>query len=429
MLRLIPVALMLLPVVLLAQDEEYYTEQHQRYYDHIHVPNIRTVVFEIKEVELSMPVIMLNGGEQLRLSFDDLEGEYRPYSFNLTHCDRNWQPTDLPRATYIRGMQDEMLTGYRYSFNTVQKYIHYSLLVPSSNMQITLSGNYVLTVFSDYDPEKVVITRRFRVYENLVNLRPELRMPLEVEKRQTHHQLGLSIDHSKYDINNPLRDLSVHIQQNYRWDNVITDVKPIFMRHGELTYDNMGGITFEGGNEYRWVDIRSLRYQPENVRNIWYDPDSAMNHVFLINDKPPKKNYYVTRGDMNGAFKIDVREGTNPDSDADYAMVHFTLDWPQEEANGSFYVFGGLSEWQPQQPFRMDYNRTIRAYEAEVYLKQGYYNYQYLFVPDGQTVGSVEPAEGSYFQAAQLYTFYVYHQGMGMRYDRLVGHGIIASRN
>jgi hypothetical protein len=105
------------------------------------------------------------------------------------------------------------------------------------------------------------------------------------------------------------------------------------------------------------------------------------------------------------------------------------LEWPQEETNGSFYVFGGLSEWQAQQPFRMDYNRTIRAYEAEVYLKQGYYNYQYLFVPDGQTAGSVEPAEGSYFQAAQLYTFYVYHQGMGMRYDRLVGHGIIASRN
>lgn len=415
-------------VLCVAQDDDYFDQRHERFDDHTHVTHIRTVLLHVKNSPLSMPVIMLNNGEQLELSFDDLDGEHRSYGYYLTHCDRNWQPTDMPRPQYIRGQQDEQILNYRYSFNTLQQYVHYSVLIPNANMHFTLSGNYVITVFSDYDQTRPVITRRFRVYENLVSLKPEVKMPMEIEKRRTHHQIGLTIEHSKYDIANPIGDLSVQIFQNYRWDNAKIDLKPIFIRKNELVYDNMGEILFEGGNEFRWVDIRSLRYQPENVRDIFYDRDSLRQHVFLINDKPNRKNYYTTQSDLNGAYQVIVREGNDPATESDYAYVHFGLDWPEPETNGVFYIFGGLSDWQMQQDLRLEYNRAEKAYVGLAYLKQGFYSYQYLFVPDDAKEGSVEPSEASFFQASQVYTFFVYHRGMGMNYDRLVGHTITSSR-
>ncbi|MFR5942933.1 MAG: hypothetical protein ACLUIE_13980 [Parabacteroides merdae] len=53
--------------------------------------------------------------------------------------------------------------------------------------------------------------------------------------------------------------------------------------------------------------------------------------------------------------------------------------------------------------------------------KQGSYNYQYLFAPDGSTVGETGPIEGNYYQTQNEYTIYVYYRPMGARYDRLIG--------
>ena len=54
-------------------------------------------------------------------------------------------------------------------------------------------------------------------------------------------------------------------------------------------------------------------------------------------------------------------------------------------------------------------------------MKQGNYNYQYLFVPEGQTVGQTAPIEGDFFETENKYSVYVYYRPMGARYDRLIG--------
>jgi hypothetical protein len=189
----------------------------------------------------------------------------------------------------------------------------------------------------------------------------------------------------------------------------------------------MGDVTFEGSNEFRWIDTRSLRYQPENVSNIWYDPDSLKNHVFLTTDKVFSKDHYRNVPDVNGAFSIDVREGNEPTTDADYALIHLRLKYEDPILDGGLYLFGGLTDWQVKPEHRLEYNYRDKTYEGDIYLKQGYYNYQYIYVRDGQTEGQTEVTEGSFFDARQIYTFYVYHQQMGSRYDRLIGHKIISS--
>jgi hypothetical protein len=411
------------------QDDDYFDETFLRYEDRVYHPAIRTVAFGIKGVRLSLPVIRLDGGEQLHLKFDDMRGDYHDFSYTLIHCDRNWQPSDIPPMEYLDGFLDVNVTDYQFSMNASQQYIHYSLSVPNRDMRVKLSGNYILLVYADFDKENPIITRRFRVFEKMVDIEAEVRMPLEIDKRRTHHQINMTISHPGLDIRNPMGDIEVHIQQNYRWDNMVTDLKPVFVRDQRLVYDNMGDLMFEGGNEFRWIDIRSLRYQDANVRTIWRDRDSLLTHVFLMDDKPLRKNQYVAIPDINGSFYIDFREGNFPDTESDYAMVHFRLMCETPFMNGGIYIFGGLSDWDIDPRFRMEYNYKAQAYEANMLLKQGYYNYQYMFLEDGQTEGTVEPIEASFFETRQIYTFYVYHRQMGQRYDRLIGHDIIGSRN
>jgi hypothetical protein len=70
----------------------------------------------------------------------------------------------------------------------------------------------------------------------------------------------------------------------------------------------------------------------------------------------------------------------------------------------------------------MTYNREGGYYQADILLKQGYYNYQYLYVPSGETVGQTAPTEGDFFQTENEYSVLVYHRKPGERYDRLVGY-------
>lgn len=419
----------LFPFSSIAQEDEYFDDTFVRYEDRTYHDNIKTVQFNVKNVSLSLPVIALGGGEVLELSFDDLNGEYQDYSYTVIHCDRNWKPTQIPNSEYINGFLEENVMNYEFSFNTVQKYIHYTLAFPNQNFSMNISGNYVLLVYRDFDKNKPIITRRFRVYEKLVEVKAQVRMPMEISKRRTHHQVNVEVLHPEYQIRNPVGDLAIHIQQNYRWDNIKTDMKPIFIKDSQVIYDNMGDVLFEGGNEYRWLDMRSLRYHPENVRSIWYDPDSLKNHIFMLPDKSFNKTNYVTVPDMNGAYVIEVREGNDPDRDADYAMVHFQFKYDKPVMDGGIYLYGGLTEWQIQPKYRMEYDYRDGVYECTAYLKQGYYNYQYLYVKDGETEGEVELSEGSFYAARQIYTFYVYHTQMGQRYDRLIGHTIISSMN
>lgn len=414
-----------------AQEDDYYADDFLRYEDRTYHPNIKTVQFHIRNVPLSLPVIGLGKGEQLQLSFDDLNAEYQDYTYTVIHCDRNWVPTDIPPTEFIDGFTEENIMNYDFSFNTVQNFIHYSFSFPSQNFNLKLSGNYILLVYMDFDREKPIITRRFRVYEKLVGINAEVRMPMVISKRRTHQQVNLILDHPDYEIRNPLRDVAVHIQQNYRWDNIKTDMKPVFLKDHRLVYDNMGDVLFEGSNEFRWLDIRSLRYQPENVSYYWYDPDSAKNHVFLRDDKVFNKSHHLSERDINGAFTIDISEGNDPDREADYTLVHFSLKYGLGEPimDGGLYLFGGLTEWQVKPEHRMEYDKRSGSYNCNAYLKQGYYNYQYIYLKDGQTEGETELSEASFYQARNIYTFYVYHSEMSSRYDRIIGHTIISSRN
>jgi hypothetical protein len=54
-------------------------------------------------------------------------------------------------------------------------------------------------------------------------------------------------------------------------------------------------------------------------------------------------------------------------------------------------------------------------------LKNGGYNYQYLFLPAGQTQASSIRVSGSHWQTENDYKIYIYYRPYAGRHDRLIG--------
>ena len=115
---------------------------------------------------------------------------------------------------------------------------------------------------------------------------------------------------------------------------------------------------------------------------------------------------------------------SDPDTEADYYIVHFTLQ-KGLIPDGNVYLCSEIYNNVLDEKSRMGFNPETGQYEKAVLLKQGLYNYQYLFVPNGETTGRTAPIEGDFFQTENQYSIYVYYRPMGSRYDRLIGVAII----
>jgi hypothetical protein len=399
--------------------DDYYADNTIRYEDHVYKKNIKTVQLHDESYELSQPILNLESQERLKLSFDDLDADLKNYSYTLIHCNANWEPSDLQPAEYIDGFADNTITDYRYSFNTLQKFTHYNAVFPNNATRITKSGNYILKVYMDGNPENIVITKRFMVYQNKISIVSKVTAASIIEDRNYKQELDFTINHEGYPITNPFGDLKIVITQNNRWDNAKTNLKPVFVKDEELVYDYDQDNVFTGGNEFRYFDMKSIRYHSERIYSV--NTDTAGNHVTLYTDEKRDFKRYSTYSDINGKYLIKIQEGNNSEVEADYCYVNFFLPYVNALTDGNLYVFGAFNDWKCNRDNLMHYNEKRFGYECTLYLKQGYYNYEYVFLKDGETAADETLIEGMHYETENDYTIYVYHRKQGTFYDQLIG--------
>lgn len=399
--------------------DDYYGSTALRYEDHVYRPYIKSVLLHDVSFELSQPILNLESQEQLQLSFDDLQADLKNYSYTIIHCNANWEPSDLMSAEYIDGFADNNINNYNYSLNTLQKFTHYDVVFPNSSMRITKSGNYLLKVYENGDPEQVVISKRFMVYQNRVMINGRVSAASVIADRNYKQEVDFTINHTGYNIMNPYADLKVVITQNNRWDNAKKGLKPLFVKDNELVYDYDEDNVFTGGSEYRFFDIKSIRYQSERVYKI--SIDTLGNHVQLYNDDRRTFKRYYSQQDINGKYIIKTQEGRDSRREADYCYVYFFLPCDEVFMDGNLYVFGAFNNWECSKENLMKYNPARFGYEAVLYLKQGYYNYEYAFIKDGSTEADNTVIEGMHYETENDYTIYVYHKQQGTFYDQLIG--------
>jgi len=418
-IKILSIFFLIITMNFMAQDD-YVNDNQIRYEDWTYKPYIKTVQLHESTFDANPAILQFNSSEQLELSFDDLEADRKNYSISFIHCDANWEPSNLVYAEYMNGFFEANILNFNFSTNTIQKYTHYSILFPQSNMNFSKTGNYIVYVYQDNDKEKLVATKRFMIYENKVTVVANVRQAIGNDEQYEKQHIDFNIINSQYELTNPFTDMKVVITQNNRWDNAVRDIKPTFTEPRQLTYSLDDKSTFNGGNEFRYFDTRSLRTYTERVANITRD-SAYVYHIELKNDELRTFKSYTFYNDLNGGYLIKNKDMVgNPDVESDYAWVHFFLPYDNAQGAGNFYVLGKLTEWRLNKTNRMTYNYKKMGYECDLYIKQGYYNYTYVYLKDNKKGGDETYSEGNHWETENEYAIYVYHRQRGTYYDQLV---------
>lgn len=401
---------------LLASDkaDQYY------YQNAVFRDEIKSVQLYREGNELSNPVFELGSDVRLLLKFDDLAEDVKNYSYTIIHCDASWNESYIQQSEYLSGFPDNPITDYAMSFNTTIKFVNYQLTIPNDDCSLKYSGNYALVVFEGNDRKSLVLIQRFYVVEPKVRIEGLVKKATFDPFNGENQEVDFKIINEQLRLLNPQEDIKVVLTQNRRWDNAVLGLKPRFIQNNVLSYDYDKENVFPGGNEFRYFDLRTKRYNGENVENIKFI--RPYFHVTILPDGIRNNKKFMPYKEMNGNFVIESLDRvTDTDTECDYMFVHFYLPMQSQLVGGSVNVFGALTGWNANESNEMKWNYESAGYELSLLLKQGYYNYQYVYVPDGAKKADSVNLEGSFFLTENEYEIFAYYRDPSSRYDRLVG--------
>ncbi len=313
----------------------------------------------------------------------------------------------------------DIIVDYDFSFNTVNNYTNYKLEFPNDRINLIRSGNYIIQVYANGDPKDLILTSRFMVVEPMVNIGVDIHPSNVVSDREYKQEVDIEVNLGSIQTMNPYRDIELVVMQNLRRDNSIQGVKPNFIKNEQLTYNYQGELDFDGGNEYRFFDGKSLRYRSEEVEEIRLEDDGY--HIYLAPDWGKAFKQYTFENDINGKLLVKNDDMIDPHLESDYVTVHFSFPVDAMLGNGEMYVMGQLSNWELKKSHRMTYNPDNLSYELALQLKQGYYNYTYLWKYPKQAQGSSDLTDGNHSETENDYLILVYFKDQSYFSDRLIG--------
>lgn len=380
--------------------------------DSIYTETIRSVqFFPVSSIQQRYPYPPVTSiiTQNLVLYFDELGEDASNFNAAIFHCNSDWTRTDIPELDYLYDFNEFNLDQGELSFDTKIAYTHYKFICP----RVKLSGNYILVIYRDFDPENIVITRRFSIFQKQV----EIESNSSVMAYGSKQGVDFNVYYQDLGITNPLRSIKPVIRQNGVSDNVVDGFEPTFISNEKLQYKFVNTKAgFEGGNEYRMFDLRSVEFNGVNIIQI--NRNTTPTNAYIYPDKSRNSGVYQDEEDINGNYVIDHYEFNQGSTQSDYINVYFKLETPKSK--DKIYVYGALSDWKLSKEFEMRWDSEEEFYYCRPLLKQGYYNYSYAKNIKGKAIQ--KDIEGSFAYSENLYEIFIFHRSLNGRYDKLIGY-------
>lgn len=384
-----------------------------------------------ERINQAEPIIVLGDTEHpLEISFDQLSHETHLYSYTLLLLNADGSPASLSQSEYINGFNSADITDYEHSFNTHQLYTHYRFSFPNDDMQPLLSGSYALIIYENGDPKNVQAVVRLAVIEPIVSIQATHNPNSRNNRKGYYQQIDIDVQLNDISLTNP-EEIKLIVSQNGRTDNRALAPRPTYIEPNNLRWVDCPSLLFEGGNEYRRLDIGSEYLMGAQVDHVVFDQTTQTYHAFLFPSENLSTSPYQTEPDADGAFVINRERNDYDDTEADYMWVHFSLPVAQPWLDGTLYVLGDAWHNSLTPANRMQYisngdsGKPDGTYTFACYLKQGGYNWQYVFLSKEARLNhqsaTLLRTEGSHWQTGNTYRIYVYYRPFSARYDRLVG--------
>ena len=411
----------------------------------VYAPMIHTLQTIVNDDWLHDDVITLGSDDWVAISFDHFTHDYHRFIYKIVHCNADWTPSELFEVDYMDGFNNQPFEDYENSLNTTMLYTHYRLDLPNDDIQFKVSGNYRVEIYLEDESGELkdesededeneneeknncqlstvncqlpspVAVACFRIVEPRMGLNVSVTSNTDIDTNQSHQQVSFVLNYPPAEVVDPATEIKPYVYQNGRTDNAVSLFKPTYVTPGRLEYVHNRALIFPAGNEYRRFEVINMHYATQGVDEMHYF--APYFHATLLPDAMRRNYSYDV--DHDGRYLIRYNLAQDVDTEADYLFVHFTLDMPRR-TGGSYYLTGAFAHNGFTPEYQMVYNEKSRVYEATVLLKQGAYDFMYLWVPDGSRVGHTAPVEGNFYEAENEYQVYIYHRPFGGRYDRLV---------
>ncbi len=382
--------------------------------------NIKSILFK-GPTEDQFPIIKL--GDPIYLEFDDLLANEQDYYYKITHCDYNWEKSDLLKSQYLKGIDNQRITNYENSYSTLQPYSNYQLTIPNDYVKLKVSGNHILEVYNSNN--EIQFSRRFVVYQDLVTIGATIKRSRDFNFLNEKQVVQFSINTSNYSVINPKKEVKVTILQNYHWPTAINNIAPQFTLGSQLVYKYDKETSFYGGNEFYNFDTKDLRAPTSAISKI--SLTDLYNH-YLFSNVYRNNREYGYYPDINGDYVIRTLQGTDSSREAEYTKVHFSLPYKEELALDDVYIYGKHNNYVLNENNIMTYNENNGMMEATLTLKQGFYNYKYVIKRKDDSI-ELNTISGNFHTTENNYTILVYYRLFGNLYDSIIGIGSVNSRN
>lgn len=390
--------------------------------DKVYDSSIKTILVQPMGDALGIPVISLNQMNPLEISFDDLKAKYQNYYYSVELMNADWTSANLSSFDYLQGFNQNRITQYTISSIAIQSYYHYKFTFPNTSCRPTKSGNYIIKVYKDANPQQLIFTKRFFVVDDQVSILSTIQEPFDGNISKTHQKVQLRVETKKLSFFQP-NQLQVQVIQNYRYNDALSLSEPSFIRGSLLEYNSERDLIFPSGKEARWLDLQSLRLKSDRVANF-----EITSNGTIVNVKPDVSRAatpYFNFKDLNGQFLIANSESLDSENQNDYATVVFTYIPPNKlpYIGSQLYLSGALTNNVLDTSSEMKFNGSLGVYQKSLFLKQGYYSYAYIIREKGAPDPMLDfnETEGDHWETENAYSIFIYYRPPGARHDHLVG--------
>lgn len=382
----------------------------------------RTLKTEVEDNFMSPPVIRLGTNDRILVKFDEIGEDNSYLEYRLIHCDADWQPSRLIESEYLEGFNSVRIEDYAYSTATFVHYVNYLIAFPNEELQIKHSGNYLLQVYDPERPEETLLQTRFQVTENRARIEGNVTSRTDMGHNTYWQQLAFEIDCQGIGEFNPYQDIIVYVTQNDREATKRRIMTPLRVSGDKIIYEHLNDLVFGASNEYRRFESVSNSFPGMRVDSLRYMGSNY--HVWLKVDEPRQSASYSYDQTQHGRFLVREYNSTDSDIGADYITVHFLLECP-ELPSYDIYLDGEFTHDRMDKENQLTYDHRVGGYVAEVPLKQGAYNYQYVTRSRQTGEISTSTIEGDKYETLNEYGIAVYFRPPGVRADRLISYRIL----
>ena len=379
---------------------------------------IKTITIRDDNNPSQFPIIEL--GNTFELEFDVLNGLEEDYYYKINHYNFNWTKSDLTKSEYLSGYDNNKIYNYKNSFNTYQLYSHYELKIPNQDVQIKKSGNYIISVYNEYD--EIMFSKKLIIYENLSKIKIGVYRSRELKDINQKQVIQFEIETFK-SLNNPKTNVKSLIIKNNDLDQSISNLRPQYTIGNKLIYKYANEASFLGGNEFLNFENKDVRGIDINIRSFSLN---EIYHNFLYSDYPRKNSTYTFNPDINGSFLVTAIDTDDSEIEADYVNVHFFLKTTKIDDSENIYVYGNFNGFKKLESNKMKYNKISEGYESILKLKQGFYNYNYILENHNKELNSGY-FSGNFDETENNYKVIIYYRNFGSRFDRVIGFNEINS--